>query len=234
MFIQFVFVLMSVCQPWPLSCLSSHPLSLPPLPGPPTLCLSQLSLLCLVLPPPAGLEQNGRSSRPGGQLPRCQSKVLLPAAELGPAALQPEGGAGVQTGGREGGRRHSSCESLSPGWRAAEAPDWSARADSGALSRAGMAAPPLSTVSRGLHFWGEDDLEIFGARSPSLQKRGPQGLSGHCAGGNTELEGGGRSLCTGPVPHVLPVSFQLPSLRHSQPQQPQARDSPHLARCLLT
>lgn len=44
-FIQFVFVLMSVCQPWPLSCLSSHPLSLPLLPGPPTLCLSQLSPL---------------------------------------------------------------------------------------------------------------------------------------------------------------------------------------------
>lgn len=42
----------------------------------------------------------------------------------------------------------------------------------GALSRGGVAAPPLSTtISEGPLYWGEDGLGISGFRSP-LQKRG--------------------------------------------------------------
>lgn len=66
---------------------------------------SQLPLLCLAPPSPPGLEQSGGSSRPGGQLLRCQQDVPA-AAELGPAAHLPGGGGPerlLETGEREEG-----------------------------------------------------------------------------------------------------------------------------------
>lgn len=153
--------------------------------------------------------------------------MLLTAAELGPAGLEAEGCGGgpgklLETRDREGARRQSSTELLSPRWRAA---------DSGARSRGGIAAPP-SPVSWGPHSWGSG-LEVFGATSPTLQQRGTQSLSVPCAGGNTEPEGGGRSLCTGPIPraYVLPASLTPDTASHNSPSP---RDCPHLARCLLT
>lgn len=38
-------------------------------------------------------------------------------------------------------------------------------------------------------------------------------MCGHSTGGDTELEDGGKSPCSGLTPHMLSVSFQLPSLR---------------------
>lgn len=66
---------------------------------------------------------SGRSSRPGGQLLRCQSRMVLTAAQLGPAGLESEGcsmgpGKLLETWGKDRGRRQSRYESLSAGWRA--------------------------------------------------------------------------------------------------------------------
>lgn len=76
----------------------------------------------------------------------------------------------------------------------------------------------------GPHFWREDGLGVSGARVPSLQKRGPQGLFSHFIGGNPESERRGRKLCFGPTPHHL--CFLCPSSsphsRQSQLQQPQS------------
>ena len=74
--------------------------------------LSQASLLCQAPPPPPGLEQSGRSSRPGGQLLRGQSRVCLRGG-LGGRGEGP--GRLLETRGRAGGWSHSRAESLSPG-----------------------------------------------------------------------------------------------------------------------
>ena len=74
---------LSLCQPWPLSHLTDLPDPLSFLAGPPTLCsFSGLPPLS-GSPPPPGLEQSGGSSRPGGQLPRDQSRMFLSCRGLG-------------------------------------------------------------------------------------------------------------------------------------------------------
>lgn len=83
-----------------------------------------------------------------------------------------------------------------------------------ALSRGGVAAPPLSTtVSEGPLIW-EKMGWVYLVLDPLLFRREGTGLVCHFANGNTEPEGGRRSPCVGcTFPRVLSVSLQLPSLQ---------------------